>query len=104
MNLWIRSQNKKNLVEVSSIQIIKLNDSNKYALISYNDVIGDFNLGIYVNEERALEVLDEIQKILIPKIQVTSEFKKSDLTGNCNWIDKKEIMQFNTYVYEMPKE
>ena len=61
-------------------------------------------LGTYKTKERALEILDEIQKLLQPIYKITSEFKKSEMTGNCQWIENQEYIPIQTKVYEMPKE
>lgn len=58
MELWIRSQDKEILLKVNELEIeanmIIAFDNNKYQC-----------LGTYKTKERALEVLDEIQNILI---------------------------------------
>lgn len=111
MNLWIRSQDKLSLVKPLDLELYSclktpICDENTTDIRAYLSKQEDdyIILGTYTTKERALEVLDEIQKILTPKIQVTPEFRKSDLTGNCQWIDKQELIQYNTYVYEMPEE
>ena len=75
MELWIRSQDRTFLRKVNTIGIVEGRD---FWSISENLTI-DF--GTYKSKERALEVLDMIQKyILLPNIDNSS------------------------YVYEMPKE
>ena len=85
MELWVRSQDKMNLVQIKQISLNY--ENNKQIIANY---IPDFFensgayyelLGTYETKERALEVLDEIQKyILLPN------------TDN------------SAYIYEMPKE
>lgn len=88
MELWIRSQDKKELVKVNNLAVIE----NRMVFI--NNGNGRATLGTYKTKERALEVLDEIQKHLIPKI----------LLENKSW-DIQEIKILpEIYVYEMPKE
>ena len=121
MNLWIRSQDKEDLVECKNIGLAYLG---KYGFV---DKIGDIErkkfyiceftdtthttLGKYETKERALEVLDEIQNILFPKFKIdTSSIKEN---GH-SWVENGVILQkytanvdyikLNTYVYEMPKE
>lgn len=59
MELWVRSQNKKRLFEVEDIYTQKVGedcllfDQNKYCV------------GAYKSEERCLEIIDEIQKVLM---------------------------------------
>lgn len=87
MDLWIRSQDRKKLVKSGYLTIF-LSDTNWFI---YSDTTtGEpFEIGKYKTEERALEVLDEIQDILNP----------NGLKGSI--INASRI---NTYVYEMPKE
>ena len=68
MNLWVRSQDKTNLVKISQISLNYQN--NKQIIANY---IPDFYpnsgeyyefLGTYKTKERAIEVLDEIQDLL----------------------------------------
>lgn len=68
MNLWIRSQDKMNLVKIRQIS---LNYSDKKQIIAnyipelYENSGGYYELlGTYKTKERALEVLDEIQHLL----------------------------------------
>ena len=69
MELWIRSQDKMNLVKINQISI---NYANKTQIIAnclpeYYENSGNYYelLGTYKTKEIALEVLDEIQNILI---------------------------------------
>ena len=63
MNLWVRSQDKECLTNISNIQYVYKN--NMHGLGTYYDNLKI--LGTYKTKERALEVLDEIQNyILLP--------------------------------------
>ena len=74
MELWIRSQNRKRLVKANGLLISNIGE----VYLENEEMI---LLGEYTPYERALEVLDEIQKyILLPN------------TDN------------SAYVYEMPKD
>lgn len=97
MELWIRSQDKKNLVKI--INQIGLNyANNKMIIANYQpDFIGTQGeyyeeLGTYATKGRALEVLDEIQK-KINLINLGHDFGSP-------MID----LENPTYIYEMPKE
>ena len=57
MELWIRIQNKYRLLKVNNIIVSKSD-------VCCDDDKGRLCLGGYENEERALEVLDEIQNLL----------------------------------------
>ena len=99
MNLWIRSQDREKIVNCNDIVV------NGNSIIGYFDKDTEYEeLGTYKSKERALEVLDEIQKLLMPIYQIKSEFKKSELTGNCKWETSQEYVPINNKVYEMPKE
>jgi hypothetical protein len=95
MDLLIRSQNRLKLIKVNgtiSIEHSLEPDKNDYQIF-----VGLTYIGAYKNEERALEVLDEIQKLLtMQRISIP--------THNCN--DTKHIYkdELTNYVYEMPKE
>ena len=86
MELWIRSQDKHSLVKVDNLYIIVGNficyyvEKGKEVPNTYYRPAGE--LGRYTTKERALEVLDEIQHIIM----------------------EKELADYKTYVYEMPKE
>ena len=58
--MWIRSQSKNALVNINFMRVI--NDGN-FCLICGATTDGcDYELGLYFTEEKALKVLDEIQK------------------------------------------
>lgn len=82
MELWVRLQNRYRLLKVEDIIVSEDNvccDNEKGRLI----------LGTYKNEERALEVLDEIQ------------YNIKNI-GKCDLTDDGII--FYTNIYEMPEE
>ena len=69
MELWVRSQDKMNLVKIRQIS---LNYSNKKQIIAnympeLYENSGEYYeiLGTYKTKERAIEVLDEIQAYLM---------------------------------------
>lgn len=75
MELWIRSQDKEDFIKVEHLGVY----NEKIYANGYED--NGYCIGIYKTKERALEVLDEIQKyILLPNTDDSA------------------------YVYEMPKE
>ena len=85
MELWIRSQDKEKLLKVNDIAI-EMN-----MIYGYYDKNTEYELlGQYKSKERALEVLDEIQR----KIEsYKTEFNDSGIT----------LKEVSTVVYEMPK-
>ena len=100
MELWIRSQDKSNLKKVNNIyveEITKDYDSWVGNIYSQPYVItsDEGNLGFYATKERALEVLDEIQKQIY-------NYGKSFIETDDNGIPSN--LKYYSNVYEMPKE
>ena len=58
--MWIRSQNKKYLINCKNLGIRKM--LNKYVVALISECADFYTLGSYSSEEKALKVLDEIQK------------------------------------------
>ena len=105
MELWIRTQDKKDLIKVDYISYeIAIEDKH---ILWYKSI----DLGTYKTEERALEVLDEIQELLDPKPRWIctqhTEFdsKEKGLIGFATYKEEPKIEKLSdTIVYEMPKE
>jgi len=109
MELWIRVQDNKilipGIVKVDNL-FVEEDPAENFAWGIRNN--GD-TLGLYSSKERALEVLDEIQNILKPKLLIKNEGKmiygrdgniyNTNIVGNEN----TEIQELSTYVYEMPE-
>lgn len=95
MELWIRSQNKENLVQIDSLYIDQ-NEENKEL---YDILQGCILMGTYKTKERALEVLDEIQKLLTPNFNVNGSYQEVDLMLKSYLLNT----QYGV-IYEMPKE
>lgn len=90
MELWIRSQDKFDLIQTRSLSVTK---GDYDEIMIFANGIG---IGTYKSKERALEVLDKIQKYLTPTIQMLDET-----------IGNKQVCQIGTImtiVYEMPQE
>lgn len=103
MGFWIRSQDKRILIEVKNIFLDVNYDNKRISCIDDDTKIG---LGAYKTKKRALEVLDEIHKCIVEKELVES--CNSLLTivnkNTVNQINKTiDIVEKNA-VYEMPKE
>ena len=107
MELWIRSQNKNALVKVEILR-------NEYRVISAYSGNNRIVLGEYNSNERALEVLDEIQNIIKPKpiLQAKPILSKESIgriqddygmTVIPSCVDVIEPIS-TSFVYEMPKE
>lgn len=106
MDLWIRSQDKRELVLAHHFEVEQFSDDE----VSVN--VNCYSLGVYKTKKRALEVLDEIQRCVngkpIIKVRNTGNYKKVKE----NFIDSGfiivdhtiDVEPVNTMVYEMPQE
>lgn len=102
MELWIRSQNKGALTKVELLGKI---DGTIYSYLGLTQT----KLGTYKTDERALEVLDEIQNILKPKTIInTYEVEQAQFCDGTQIIQPMlgdiQVQNAISYVYEMPKE
>lgn len=105
MDLWIRSQNKKELRPNPKLGIEGIKD--EFYIVDRFNFDDATILGIYKTEERALEVLDEIQKILTPIITYKQKEPKEIIQNGLYQVRQEvdmKIQELSTYVYEMPKE
>ena len=113
MNLWVRSQDKMNLVKIRQISLDYQN--NKQIIANYVPDFFVFSgayyelLGTYKTKERALEVLDEIQSLLQPTIEykpiVQEEYNPAyEYKHFVKVDDNMEIKELSTFVYQMPAE
>ena len=87
MNLWIRSQDKRILVEVDEVYL-NANYNNK--VICYERNRESVNLGRYKSKERALEILDEIHNM--------------DIENNPNFMVNEYRHKPIRVVYTMPQD
>lgn len=105
MELWIKTSSKVGFGLVKVNDIVLYPREARYSLESK-----DFVLGIYDTKQRALEVLDEIQKILQPTIFIKDDeydfvYKDNKIYKmNVEGMKNSEIQELSTYVYEMPEE
>lgn len=91
MELWIRSQDKTKLVKVNDILYMDTSgDYEKEYHSLWNNCVGI--LGTYKTKERALEVLDEIQRLV------------TDLQYLSYGLENDKFCSYRPNVYEMPKE
>lgn len=61
MELWIRNQDRENIVKVELLEIQERKEDYMIVTMFQNKIA---HLGIYATKERALEVLDEIQDLM----------------------------------------
>lgn len=96
MNLWIRSQDRKKLIQVFAIEVDTWKDSNFNKIIISDG--NDNDLGSYKTKERALEALDEISDVIAKNEAFVLYSNIGDFT---EMNKKKEVFQ---PVYIMPQE
>ena len=60
--MWVRSQNKEVLANIKAFNIIK--DKEKFCITGYLNSVSDnfIYLGKYETKEKAMQVLDELQR------------------------------------------
>lgn len=103
MDLWIRSQDRRIFQKVDNI-FLNANYENKRicSLVDDNEV----ELATYETKERALEVLDEIQKILKPQLiikdsgKIIGSFEDTIIREGATY----ELKELSTFVYQMPEK
>ena len=106
MELWVRSQDKCNLVKVNQISLNYADNKQIIANCTPEPYANAGNyyefLGIYKSKERALEVLDEIQNAITAQFYISTDYKAAlrNIDNTEEMIDKLNQM----IVYEMPKE
>lgn len=96
MELWVRSQDKSSIVKVDNLYV-SVGNYICYYVEKGKEVPGTYyrpsgELGRYETKERALEVLDEIQR-LITDLQYLNYAIKND-----------EFCSYRPNVYEMPEK
>ena len=106
MELWIRSQDREDLVKVNALWIM---DNQIWMEVPFYDnhkklgltvTSNNHRLGVYKNKERALEVLDEIQDRLISSTSI----EKSRLCLKNGYDELKIPYEKSIKVYQMPLE
>lgn len=95
MNLWIRNQNKKELIPNPKLGIDQC--KNRYYIVDRYNFENAFILGEYKSKERALEVLDEIQEKI-------NNIYKDYLMACMKEKGTYEVIAWSDFTYEMPKE
>lgn len=96
MELWIRSQDKRTLLKTNRIDV----DDTDIICWDNDYRCSETYMGKYKTQKRALEVLDEIQNLMTPKIRFNSIISTKKLEKY-----KSEFIPSNSIiVYEMPKD
>ena len=107
MELWIRSQDRAKLCEARFFEL----DNDKTGIFCFNGESYSVFAGKYKTKERALEVLDEIQNILQPRV-ITHEpvidyddmfhSLSENVAIHCTQQIETELKQAGQVVYQMP--
>lgn len=114
MELWIRSTAKTNLLQARFLTIMEgktFYKKNEWKYEGYTicnvALNGNYELlGTYKTKERAIEVLDEIQKTLKPQLiikdsgKIIGSFEGTIIREGPTY----ELKELSTYVYEMPEK
>lgn len=111
MELWVRSQDKTELIVVKKFSIIGCTN-NSYSGVEFNILSEQVYLGHYKTKERCLEILDEIQKFLVensnPLVLLGSSIDDTDIQDGAiieySAKDKAKVFQKSALVYEMPEK
>ena len=97
MELWIRSQNKRNLMKAEDIVAV----DNYIEIFKQNDE--STRVGEYKTKERALEVLDEINERIMLLNTLSIAKGRDTLLALKNALPEEKL-QGLAYPYEMPKD
>jgi hypothetical protein len=112
MELWVRSQDKKDLVKVNSLWIMDNQIWMEVPFYENHKKLGltlsghNHKLAEYETKERALEVLDEIQNILKPRLiikdsgKIIGSFEDTIIREGATY----ELKELSTFVYQMPEK
>ena len=117
MDLWVRSISKRILLKVDNILVVEAENKHCLYTLSHDEEI---ELGEYETKERALEVLDEIQTLLLGDVLLFKNFNvnsedlseignqlKTKVLGMVDVNNKDTDIKFiprDCIVYEMPEE
>lgn len=102
MELWIRSQDRETMVSNPMLIV-----DNSRILVPKNDYRDThLILGHYKTKQRALEVLDEIQNLINPKIVIKQGKPLVKTVDGTVYRepDEVEIKELNVVFYKMPEE
>lgn len=91
MNLWIRSQDKTLLEKAEMIKVVE--DDNFIGIVVNNDYV----FGEYKTKERAIEILDVIQRGISINFSLNGSYQEMDLQ-----IKAKMVNGLYGAIYEMP--
>lgn len=96
MKMWVRTQNKEQMIEVDNLYI-------KQNAIWYDSTIA---LGFYKSKERAIEVLDDIKVIQSYKYMANLDFNAflQTMIEKFKNIDERNKILMQMSTYQMPEK
>lgn len=113
MDLWIRSQDKTRFIKCVGLEIRENKQNQEFGLALKSDG-SSYIMAKYKTVNRALDVIDEIQKLLTPQVcelaqkivnneysdynKLTNVYAIMDSCGTVN------VSELSTVIYEMPEE
>ena len=107
MDLWIRSQDRQELIKATEINAYQYDESAGLGN-DWHIFVRDYEVGVYKSKERALEIINEIQNILKPQLYLKQweSVVKQEVDELVHIVNPtyEEVKELSTYVYEMPKE
>lgn len=92
--MWIRSQDRTDLLEVNEISIIETID-NGYPILS-----GGLEIGRYSTKEKALKVMDMIQEY----IELSNNIGKKEFDVYCSCGRKNKVIYEYNEMFQMPRD
>lgn len=94
--MWIRTQNKMQLVKINEIHIKVDEDGFVGIWVDDKKESLKYFLGTYKSKERAIEVLDEIQKKI-------NDMNKNFLMACMSEKGVYDVIAWDDFVYQMPE-
>lgn len=99
--MWIRSQDKMNLIEVQGFQVCYIKNEDEEYWEIYT--IGT-SLGTYKSKERAIEVLDEIEAFIENNYISIDDMPSHNNSPYPNYCPTHFTTTTRKKVFKMPKE
>lgn len=111
MELWIRSQDKEDLVKTNALYVMNNQIWNEVPFYENHKKIGltvtghNHKLAEYATKERALEVLDEINEIKYYKYMAQLDWKTFAISVlKPKPMEEQKLLLSMMNTYKMPKE
>ena len=98
--MFIRSQDKKSLINLDNVTQIYINDCNIVSVDFNNDVADEYggyiDVGEYSTEEKALKVLDMMQQSYLNVVEILDQ----SIANESYWVNIKN----QSNVFQMPSD